>query len=504
MATMPLAPPSASKQFIANVIGRAWVLLSNVVFIPIYLHILGIHNFGVVALFTAAVSLISFLDMGLSPTLARELNDQIHSPAEKLNLLFTYEIVYASLVFIIVVAALLLPTEAYRLIISTDDLARPEVANSIHLVFSAAAVLLLFNFYVAGILGIEQQVKGNIVLLSAGVVRSAFVVLIIWIFPTPLAFLSWQFFTILLFTIIARTILYRLIRGSNTDYTKVFNRTLIVRNFSFSGSLFLVSIAAAVNTQIDKVFIGKIKGLEDLASYSMVSTFSQILVFVVTPISITLLPRLVRIVTTGDHEDVRSLFLLAYRVVSVIVCTGTACMIWFGPYLISLWTSGKLTTGSVSTYSTPLIMGYGLLALSVIPHSIAVAYKDMRGSMIMSLSVFVTIPSFWLLIESLGLKGAAYTWLTLQALSSPFYLFWVDKTLLHIGGVIKMLLLSVILPFMLTMICCVIGNQFLGEPSELTRNLSIITLVVIVSFLANFIISLLPSGQLRLLQNIAR
>jgi len=504
MVSISKKRPSASKQLTANVIGRAWVLLSNVVFVPVYLNLLGIQNFGVVALFIAVIGLIAFLDMGLSPTLARELNDQKHTHAEKLDLLHTYEIIYATLVCVIVAVALLLPTEAYQLFVSAEDIARPEVAESIHLVFAAAAVLMLFNFYIAGILGIEQHVKGNIVLLSAGVIRSALVIAPLRFYPTPYVFLIWQLVTALAFTFIARILLYRLIGASENDRPPAFNRTLLIRNVAFSGSLFLVSIAAAVNTQIDKIFIGKLSGLEALASYSLVSTFSQILVFAVTPITITLLPRLVRIVTSGDDEGVRNLFGLAYRFVAAIVTTGVGSMIWFGPYLISLWTSGKLSPVAVSDYSTPLILGYGLLALSMVPHNVAVAYKNMRGSMLISLSVFVTIPSFSIFIGLFGLQGAAGTWLALQAVTAPFYLFWVDRTLLHLGGVFRMLVSTVIIPFSVAMAVCYAAYQLLGEASELGRNLSVIALAVAITFLCNLLLTLRPSDRVYLLQAIAR
>jgi len=486
-------------QFTANVIGRAWVLLSNVVFVPIYLNLLGIQNFGVIALFIAVIGLITFLDMGLSPTLARELNDQKHTHAEKLDLLYTYEITYATLVSIIVTVTLLLPTEAYQLILSAEDLARPEVAKSIHLVFAAAAVLMLFNFYVAGILGIEQQVKGNIVLLSAGVVRSALVIAPLWFYPTPDVFLIWQLVTALAFTFVARILLYRLTGASENDRPPAFNRALLIRNVAFSGSLFLVSIAAAVSTQIDKIFIGKLYGLEALASYTLVSTFAQILVFAVTPITITLLPRLVRLVTSSDAECIHYICSLAFRLVASIVATGTGSMIWFGPYLISLWTSGKLSPEAVSDYSTPLILGYGLIALNLVHHSVAVAYKNMRGNLLISLPIFISIPLFWIFIDLFGLQGAAGSWLALHAITTLFYLFWVDRALLHIGGVVQMLISTVIIPFAVAMAVCFAAYQALGETSELGRNLSIIALAVTVTFFFNLLLTFRRSDRVYLL-----
>jgi len=496
--------PSVRGQLAANVIGRAWVLLSNLVFFPVYLDLLGMRSFGVIALFIAIVALITFLDMGLSPTLARELNDQSHSSLEKIDLLFTYEVAYAALVSAIVLLALLLPLEAFKLVVSPADLARPEIAQSIRLVFVAAATQMLLNFYIAGLLGIEQQVKGNVVLLSAGIVRSALVIVPLWFFPTPKVFLVWQLITLLVFTIVARSILYGLVKVNEIGRSPSFEHAALFRNYSFMGSVFLVSITAAINTQIDKIFIGRIVGLEALASYSLVSTFALVLVFAVTPITITLLPRFVRMVSSGDNESARDLLILTHRVIAAIVCTGVGSMIWFGPYLISLWTAGRLSAESVSTYLPALVIGYGLLALSMVPHCIAIAHKNMRGSVFTAFSVFLTVPSFWIFIGRFELEGAAATWLALQLVVVPLYLVWIDRTLTHVGGLLRLLVTTVLFPLAVTVTVCFAAYQLFGEGSEVWHNLIVITFAVLASLVCCLMITLRPSDRMYLLQFRAR
>jgi len=504
MAFRSQSRPSAKGQLLANIVGRAWVLLSNLIFFPIYLHLLGMQSFGIISLFMAVVGLITFLDMGLSPTLARELNDQAHSYLEKLNLLFTYEVIYTALVGLIILASLLLPLDAFQLIVSPTELASPEVAQSIRLVFVAAAILMLFNFYIAGLLGIEQQIKGNLVLLFSGIVRGALVVVPLWFFPTPKVFLVWQLITVLAFTLVSRGMLYKYVRAHEVERSPAFERAALLRNFSFMGSVFIVSVTAAINTQIDKIFIGRLTGLDALASYSLVSTFALVLVFSVTPITITLLPRFVRMVSSGDIEGTHDLLFIAHRVVAAIVCTGVGSMIWFGPYLISLWTAGKLAPEAVSTYLPALVLGYGLLALSMVPHCIAIAHKNMRGSMYIAYSVFLTVPSFWFFIGRYGLEGAAVTWLVLQAVVVPFYLYWIDRTLVHAGGLLRMLVSTVLFPLIISVTISFTAYQLIGDMSEMWRNLAVISLAVLISLICCFMITLRRSDRILLLQALGR
>jgi hypothetical protein len=124
--------------------------------------------------------------------------------------------------------------------------------------------------------------------------------------------------------------------------------------------------------------------------------------------------------------------------------------------------------------------------------------------MLISLSVFVTIPSFWIFIGLFGLQGAAGTWLALQAVTAPFYLFWVDRTLLHRGGLFQMLMSTVILPFFVALAMSFGAYQLLGEASELWRNLSVIFVAVVITFLCNLLLILRPSDRVYLLQTMAR
>lgn len=499
MATDRADHSTVPLHLVANVAGRLWVLLANFAFVPIYLHLLGLENFGVVALFTAVSGIIAFLDLGLSPTLSRELHDQRSGPRERADLLYTYEVVYTAVVGAVIVLAFVVPEAAFSAFLSPTDLARPQVAGSVRLVFAAAAAQMLLNFYVAGLLGIEQQVRANALLVSSGVVRSALVVVPLWLAPTPRTYLLWQLGSSIAFALLGRTILYFSIGAGRGTPRPAFSRLTLSRHAGFSGAMFLGAVTAAVNTQVDKVFLARLAGLETLAAYSLACTFAQLIVFVVSPVTMTLLPRFVRAATAGDDATVRELFTVSHRLVAGVVSAMVGAMVVFGPYLIGLWTGGQVDPGSVSGYLPALVCGYALLALGTVPHNVAVANKNLQGSVVISASVLVTVPAYWFLVRRNGATGAAMAWLVLQSLVVPGYYVWVWRRFLGIPRPMQFLVRTVAAPVAVSAGISLAASHVLTVGGPVGINLVVIAFAAMASTAGCALLTLRPSDRAFLL-----
>lgn len=468
-----MATRSAFQHLWANVLGRSWTFVATLLFVPVYVHLLGVAGFGVIALFIAISGIITFLDLGLSPTLATELANQRRTAQQKINLLFTYETVYLVIVASVVILALLLPERAFVLVVSAEDLLNPEVAASVRLVFIAAAAQLGFNFYVAGLLAAEEQVKGNVIIVAAGIARSALVIIPLWMYPQPVTYLWWQIIFSTVFALIARSTLYRAVTaGASIRHTHDWKAALA--NLTFTGGMFIVSVTAAFNTQIDKLFVGKLVGIEALGEYTLVSSVANLLVFVVSPISVTLLPRLVRSVSLDDQETVRRLFVLMFKLVAIVVCAAVGCMVIFGPYLVSVWSLGAAKVESVSRYMPALVAGCGFLALGTVPHAVAVANRRLKASLYIALTLPVTLPAYWFSIDRFGPSGAAGTWLVLQALVVPLYFAWVARHFVRGARLGRLFAMAVMVLLPLSLGISAAGSLWVQEGAALYLNIALI------------------------------
>ena len=81
----------------ANFIGNIWMVIMNIAFIPLYIHLLGIEAFGLIGFYVSLQTIFSVFDIGLGTTLNREIARLIVLPdstEEIRNSVRTLEILY--------------------------------------------------------------------------------------------------------------------------------------------------------------------------------------------------------------------------------------------------------------------------------------------------------------------------------------------------------------------------------------------------------------------------
>src|SRR5688572_21514447 len=121
------------SNLIANLVGKGWVALMGIVFIPLFIKFMGIESYGLVGFFATLQAVFSFMDLGLTITLNREIAR--YSAAEKLqdmrDLVRTLEIVYWALAICIgLLVFILAPLIAHEWM-NTDTLSEAVVQESL-------------------------------------------------------------------------------------------------------------------------------------------------------------------------------------------------------------------------------------------------------------------------------------------------------------------------------------------------------------------------------------
>ena len=61
------------KNLLANIIGKAWNMISTIIFIPLYLKFLDFESFSIISFSVLIYSIITILDSGMTASLSREL-----------------------------------------------------------------------------------------------------------------------------------------------------------------------------------------------------------------------------------------------------------------------------------------------------------------------------------------------------------------------------------------------------------------------------------------------
>ena len=79
--------PSIGANVFFNYLGQGYVILIGIVVLPLYLKYLGAEAYGLVGFFTLLASWLQFLDLGMTPTLGREIARLKEKPHEHWRLL---------------------------------------------------------------------------------------------------------------------------------------------------------------------------------------------------------------------------------------------------------------------------------------------------------------------------------------------------------------------------------------------------------------------------------
>ena len=139
----------------ANFGGGLWTGIMNLVFVPLYIHFLGIEAYGLVGIFATLLALFALLDMGLSITLNREMARLAafdETAQEMRDLLRTLEIPYwMGALCLGVIVVVLAPFIAFHWV-NVENLSPTTVKIAIMLMGLAVAVQWPIGFYSGGLL----------------------------------------------------------------------------------------------------------------------------------------------------------------------------------------------------------------------------------------------------------------------------------------------------------------------------------------------------------------
>lgn len=417
------------KNIVANFVGRFWSILSNFLFIPLYIHYLGFESYSVISFTLVVAGLMAILDVGLTATLSREFARKDTASDEKVKIFKTLESIYL-IVTVVVICIVFCFSEIYATKwLNNVAFGSDELSLFLKIISFDIGFQLLLRFYMGGLMGLEKQVTANIFQMFWGIIRNGLVVIIIIFIPRLDIFFLWQSMSTIIFSLFFRFLISKNLTG--TSFTSLhFGIDIFVINkvWKFARGMMLISLVASLNTQMDKLAISKLLPIESLGYYSLAVSLATGLVVVVNPISTALLPRFTSLYTTGMKNIAVRLFKKLNVYIALLIFPLFIAMIIFPENLIWVWT-GNSQIAEKTKYLLPLIaLAYTMLALVILPYTIAIANGYTKLNNILGIiSLFVTLPGYWLIVKFKGVEGVASVFALVQFLTTLIYMYIINK-----------------------------------------------------------------------------
>lgn len=405
------------KNLLANYFGQGWIALMGILFVPIYIKYLGIEAYGLIGLFAVLQSWLTLLDMGMTPTLGREMarfTGGGRSIESIRDLLRSVEIVAIIVAFLIAGGVGFGANWIAVNWLRSDLISVDTVTNAFVIMGIVTALRFVEGIYRSAIIGMQHQVLFNIINAIMATLRGLGAVIILkWVSPTILAFFLWQGLLSILTLLILGIATYKsLAKGERSGR---FSYGELKSVSKFAGGMLGITLLKILLTQIDKVILSKLLTLSDFGYYTLATTVASSLLILVSPVVQAIYPKFCELHARHDYDGFADNFHKSSQLVSVIAGSFCITMIFFSQIFLEVWTQDIFTASKVSPLLMILSVGSLLNGMMWIPYQAQLAYQWTKLPIFINLiSVIIIIPSIIYFVPKYGAIGAAWIWVTLN------------------------------------------------------------------------------------------
>lgn len=158
----------------------------SIVMVPIYVRHLGVEAYGLIAINAVLLAWVQVLDLGLSPTLCRELGSLRAGTGSKVEVSLLLEslekLIIGLCAVLLVLSIFVAPFFADRWL-KTTSLPAHDIRIAFVLMMFTASARWLSALYRGGVVGIDRQVALNGIVVTFALIRSVLVVPLIALVP---------------------------------------------------------------------------------------------------------------------------------------------------------------------------------------------------------------------------------------------------------------------------------------------------------------------------------
>jgi len=401
------------RNILANALGGSWFAILTIFIIPIQIKILGVDAYGLLAFIASLQIIFSIFDLGLSPTIAREVaTDNSPDLQHSRDLIQTLSFGYAAIGLLLGGALALgagwLVTHWLNLgALPVDTAKRALQLGGLALMirwpvsFLAGVIIGRGRF---GILNLLKAASATLALFGGALVILASGSLVV--------FAAWVALAALVEVTLYLVVCYRLI--PNLSLRPRVSRPALVQIRHYVLSVSVIGVLGIALSQTDRLLLSTLVPIEILGYYSLAFTLLSGLTLVQGFFTSALLPSFATTFAQDATERLASDHNRATQGL-VYVCTlPVAALTFFGEPLLGLWTSAE-TAAQAARILFVLAPGFLLNVSVAIPYTLALATGHTSIIIrVYSMAFIVYLPMLYFAIVHWGGVGAAVVWLLLN------------------------------------------------------------------------------------------
>ncbi|MDR3455260.1 MAG: oligosaccharide flippase family protein [Rhodoferax sp.] len=496
---------SLKRNILASYASQIYVTLVGILILPMYLKYMGAEAYGLVGFFTMLQAWFNLLDMGLTPTVARETARFRGGATDALSyrrLLRALQLIFFSVALLGGGAMFAFSGHIAHGWLKVETLALAQVQLALQLMAIGVALRWMSGLYRGCISGSEALVwLGGFNAFVATLRFVGVLPILIWVGHSPAVFFTYQLLVAVveLAGLAARA--YGLFpavpQGQLLGWSPASLFAPIKPVLKFSLTIAFTSSVWVLVTQTDKLVLSKLLPLADYGYFTLAVLAASGVMMISGPISAALLPRMARLQAECDEAGLITLYRNATQMVAVIAIPACLTLAFFAEQVLWVWTGDAHAAAQAAPVLRLYALGNGFLAMAAFPYYLQFAKGDLKLHVIgNALFIVLLIPVLIWATLKYGVLGAGFAWLSANAV---YFLVWVPKV--H-GRFVKglhaqWLLQDVGVITLPSVVAAAMEYEFIRWPNQ---RISIIAYISIVSLILLMISSVSSSWMRRKLK----
>lgn len=392
---------------------------------------MGVEAYGLVGFFTMLQAWFALLDMGLTPTIARETARYHGGTMPALAYRQLYRII--SLIFGVTAVIgggglwLLSETVATHWL-NVKELPLHEVILAVQIMAISVALRWMGGLYRGVVSGSERLVwlSGFNAIIATLRFLAVFVSMHFFGF-TPIVFFVHQMVVALLEILGLFLMSQRLLPVHDSfkhnigwSFRPVQPLLKFALTIAFTTSIWVLA------TQTDKLMLSGILSLAEYGYFTLAVLVAGGVMIVSGPISNAIMPRMARLHAEGKYSEMITVYRNSTKLVCIIGGCASITLAICAEQLLFAWTGNMELAVKAAPIMRLYAIGNGFLVIAAFSFYLQYAKGNLRYHLIGNAAMAVVlIPGITLAATHYGAKGAGYVWLSMNAL---FLLFWVAYT----------------------------------------------------------------------------
>jgi O-antigen/teichoic acid export membrane protein len=418
---------SLKHNILAGYASQIYVTVIGIIMVPLYIRYMGAETYGLVGFFATLQAVFVLLDLGLTPTMARETARFWGGATDAHNYQRFVRALQGLFFSIAVIGGLAMYAASGYL--SSDwlhakKLSTSEIKTAIEIMAAIVALRWTSGLYRGVISGSERLVwLGGYNMVLATLRFVGVLPVLQFVGATPTLFFSYQLGVAILefagLLIYAYRLLRRLPKANHLSWSLSPLRPVL----KFSLAIAFTSSTWILVTQVDKLVLSKLLPLASYGYFTLAVLVAGGVTMISGPITNALMPRLAKLEAENNHDGMVKVYRRATQLVAVIAGASSATLAFFSEPLLWAWTGNKLIAHQAAPILTLYSLGNGFLAVSSFPYFLQYAKGNLRLQLIANMAfIFLLVPAVILAARQYGAVGAGYVWLAMNII---YLISWV-------------------------------------------------------------------------------